>query len=124
LRCAFEFVFSYSGLRTGLILLALVNERLVNVRDHTTASNGSLDKGVKLLVTTNGELKMTRRDALHLQILGGVACKLEHLCGQVFEDCCAVYGCGGTNATVLVDALLQEAVDTTDWELKASLGGA
>lgn len=44
----------------------LVDERLVDVRDHTTAGDGSLDEGVELLVTTDGELQVAGSDALHL----------------------------------------------------------
>ena len=63
-----------------LILLALVDQRLVDVRDHTTTSDGGLDEGVQLLISTNGELKVTRCDTLHFEILGGVTSQLEHLC--------------------------------------------
>ena len=31
----------------------------MNVRDHTTASNGSLDEGVELLITSDGELEVS-----------------------------------------------------------------
>ncbi len=45
----------------------------------TAASNGGLDEGVKLLVTADGELKVARGDTLGLEVLGGVAGKLENL---------------------------------------------
>ena len=32
-------------------------------------SDGGLDEGVELLVTTDGELQVTRCDALHLEVL-------------------------------------------------------
>lgn len=55
------------------------DQRLVNVGDDSAAGNGSLDEGVQLLVTTNGELQVTRSDTFHLQVLGCVAGQLEDL---------------------------------------------
>ena len=40
--------------------------------EDTTESDGGTDEGVELLITTNGELKVTRGDALDLEVLGGV----------------------------------------------------
>ena len=52
------------------LLRRLVDERLVNVGNHTTAGDGGLDQGVELLVATDGELEVTGRDALHLLSAG------------------------------------------------------
>ena len=60
-------------------LALLANEGLVNVGNDTTASNGSLDEGVQLFVTTDGELQVTGSDTLHLQVLGCVTGQLEDL---------------------------------------------
>ncbi len=49
------------------------------IAQHTAASNGRLDQRVKLLITTNGQLQMAGSDTLDLQILGGIASKLENL---------------------------------------------
>ena len=87
------------------------------MRDDTTTSNGGLDESVELLVTTDGELQVTWGDTLDLEILGGVTGKLEDLSGEVLKDGGGVHGGGGTDATVLVNALLEETVNTTDWEL-------
>lgn len=38
----------------------------------TTEGDGGADQGVELLVTADGELQVTRRDTLDLEILGGV----------------------------------------------------
>lgn len=42
----------------------------------TSSSNCCLDKGVQLLVTTDGQLQVTGSDTLHLQVFGGVARQL------------------------------------------------
>merc|ERR1712216_51612 len=117
---------SRSGLdhqsRIDLILLALVDQGLVDVWDHTAACDGRLNEGVELFVSTDGELKVARSDTLHFKILGGVSCQLEHFGGQVLQDGGAVHGSGGANTTVLVHTLLEETVDTADWELEPGLG--
>lgn len=46
---------------------------LVDVGQNTTASDGGTDEQVELLVATDRELQVARRDTLHSQILGGVA---------------------------------------------------
>lgn len=51
----------------------------MDVGDDAAAGNGGLDERVQLLITADGQLQMARSDALHLQILGGVACQLQHL---------------------------------------------
>ena len=56
--------------RDLLLLRALVDERLVDVRDHAAASNGGLDERVELLVTADGELEVAGRDALDLWVSG------------------------------------------------------
>ena len=68
------------------LLGCLKDESLVDVRDHTTASNSGLDQGVKLFITSNSELQMSRSNSLHLKILGCVAGQFEDLSGQVLKD--------------------------------------
>ena len=48
------------------LLVDLVDERLVDMRDNTSACNGCLDESVELLVSSNSELQMARSDTLHL----------------------------------------------------------
>ena len=62
----------------------------MNVRDHTTAGNGGLDQGVELLITADGELKVTWGHSLHLKILAGVSSEFENLSGEVLKDSCSV----------------------------------
>jgi hypothetical protein len=110
------------GTTPRLLLLGLVDEGLVNMGDHTAASNGGLDKGVELLISTDGELKVTGSDALHLKILRRVTRELEHLSSEVLKDGGRVHGSGGSDTAVLVHALLEETVNTTDRELPGAPG--
>ena len=74
----------------------LVDEGLMDVRDHTTAGNGGTDQGVKFLVSTDGEQQVTGRDTLHLEILAGVSGKLKHLGSQVLHNSRGVDSGGST----------------------------
>merc|ERR1719443_663629 len=102
----------------------LLEERLVDVGDDTAARDGGLDQGVELLVTADRELQVTRRDALHAQVLGRVAGKLEDLGGQVLQDGGGVDSSGGADAALGSDTHLEVAVDTADGELQAGFGRA
>ena len=54
----------------------------MDVRDHTATRDGGLDQRIELLITADGELKVARGDALHLEVLARVAGKLENLNGR------------------------------------------
>ena len=56
------------------------------MRDHTTASNGSLDQSIQLLVSADGELEMARGYSFDLEVLASVASELQHLSSQVLEN--------------------------------------
>ena len=73
-------------------LLVVNDQSLMDVRDHTTTSDGSLDKSVKLLVAADSELEMTGSYSLHLEVLAGVTGELQDLSGQVLEDSGTVDG--------------------------------
>lgn len=49
--------------------------------------------------------------------LGTYSCELENLSCKIFEDCCNVDGCLGSNAHLVLRVVLQETLDTTTWEL-------
>ena len=51
------------------LLLGLDDEGLVDVRDDTTTSNGSLDQGVKLFVSSDSELQVSWGDSLDFKVL-------------------------------------------------------
>ena len=90
-----------------------------------------------LFIVTNGKLQVTRNDTLFLVITSGVSSQLEDLSGEVLKhgsevDCFQRVSvvpskesrsrtrCTGAN-TLGVVTLLQETMDTTNWELEASL---
>ena len=101
-----------------LALLGLLREEvLVDVGDHTTTGDGGVNELIKLLITTNGKLQVARRDTLEVEILGGVAGKLEHLSREVLEDGRNVHGRIAADAEVVDRAHLKEAVHTAHREL-------
>lgn len=53
---------------------------------NTSESDSGADKRVEFFVAANCELEMAWRDALDLQVLGGIASKLENLSGKVLQD--------------------------------------
>lgn len=99
------------------LLVGLNDQGLVNVRDHTTSSNGSLDQSVQLFVTADSQLQMTRSYSLHLKVLASIACKFQDLSGQVLEDGSSVDGGCSADAAVRANSALQESVDSSNREL-------
>jgi len=98
-----------------------VDERLVNVRDYTTTSDSSLDEGIQLLISSDGQLQMPWSNSLHFQILASISSKLKNLCGQVFKDWSQVDSSSCPNSPMGRDPLLQMPVDTTDRELYSDI---
>lgn len=68
-----------------LLLLHLEQQRAINVWQDTSKGDSGTDERVEFLVSTDGELEMTRRNTLDFQILGCIARKLEYFSGQVFK---------------------------------------
>ena len=66
--------------------VALHDQGFVDVGDHTTTSNGSLDQSIKFFVSANSQLQVTRSDSLHLQIFASVSGELKHLSSEVLKD--------------------------------------
>ena len=96
----------------------------MDVGEDTTGSDGgAAEESVELFVVADGELNVTGNDSALLVVLGGIAGELEDLSCEVLKDGSAVHG--GTGAdTAGVAALLHEAGDSSDWELKSSLSGS
>jgi hypothetical protein len=108
-----------------LSLLGLGGEEVdVDVGEHTTGSNGGgAKKLAELLVVADSELNVTGHDSGLLVVLGGVASELEDLSGEVLKDGSEVHGGTGSD-TLGVSALLHETGNSSDWELKSSLGSS
>ena len=62
------------------------------MRQYTTEGDGGADQGVQLFIAADGELEMTRRDALDFEIFCRVACEFEDFGGEVFKHGCHVDG--------------------------------
>jgi len=105
-----------------LLLSRFHDQSFVNVRNDTTASDCSLDKSVELFVTSNCELQMSWGDSLNLKIFRGVTRQFKNLSSQILKDCCTVNGRCGSDPAVGANSALQESVNSSDWELKSSLG--
>ena len=95
----------------------------MDVRDDTTTSDGGLDQGVELLVTTDGQLQMTGGDALHLEILAGIPRQFQDFGRQILENGARVHGRRGTDAVALVYRVLEKTMDTTNGKLQSGLAG-
>ena len=87
------------------------------MRDHTTASDGGLDKRVELFVTADSQLQVTRGDSLDLEVLAGVAGKLQNFSSQVLKDSGCVDSRRGADSAVGADSTLEESVDSSNREL-------
>lgn len=101
----------------GLLLAWRLDERLVDVWQDTTTCDGGTDQTVQLLVSSDRKLQVSWRDALHTKVLGCVARQFEHLGGEVLQDRRCVDGRLGADSDVVLGAVLQMTVDTTDGEL-------
>jgi hypothetical protein len=115
---------SFGRTNPATALTRLIDEGLVNVRNHTTTRNGGFDEGIQFFVTTNGQLQMPRRDTLHFEIFTGIPREFEHFGGQILQDRRGIYSCRCTNAMALMDGMFEEAMHTTDGELQTGLGGS
>jgi hypothetical protein len=94
----------------------------VDVWQHTSSGNGDTSqKLVELLVVLDGKGDVTRNDTALLVVTGSVSGKLEDLGTEVLEDGSEVdWGAGTHTGSEL--SLTEVTSDTTDWELKTSLG--
>lgn len=91
----------------------------MDMRDDSTASDRCLDQSVEFFVASHGQLQMSWRDPLHLQVFARVACQLEHLCREVLKNCRTVNGRSGAHTILRAESQLQEPVDSSHRELAA-----
>ena len=101
------------GLWTG----TLHHKSSMNVRDNTSTSDGSLDKGVELLITSDSKLQVSWGDSLDLKIFGSVTSELKDLSGQVLEDGSTVDCRCGSDSAVGTHSVFQNSMNSSDWEL-------
>lgn len=102
LRHTFEYsliVTSYPGISYSLclntlllLLLDLEQQRSVDMWEYTTERDCGANECIQLFVTSNSQLKMTRRNTLDFQIFCCIACQFEDFGGKVFEYCGHVDG--------------------------------
>ena len=104
--------------------LGLGEKEDVDVGEDTTGGDsGSAHELGELFVVADGELDVSWDNSALLVILGGVASELEDLSCEVLKDGCEVDWGTSTNS-LSVSSLLEVASDSSDWELKSSLGGS
>ena len=110
--------------RLGGLLGLLGEKHGVDVGEDTTGSDGhASEELVELLIVADGELDVTRDDALLLVVAGGVASELKDLSREVLEDRGEVDRGTSTDADG-VPADTGVTVDTANRELKTGLGRA
>ena len=83
----------------------------------TTASDGGLDKAVKLFVTSDSKAESAGSDTLNLEVFADVSCELEDLSGEVLKDGGGVDGSCSTDSAGAADSSLQVSVNTSNGEL-------
>lgn len=76
----------------------------MDVGDDTSASDGSLDQGVKFFVSSDSQLQVSGGDSLDLQILGSVSSQFKNLSGEVLEDGSCVNSGSSSDSGVGVDS--------------------
>ena len=109
-------------MRLFLSFLLLWEKDGVDVWKNTTLGNGDgAEKLVQLLVVSDSKLDVSWDNSGLLVVTGGVTGKLKDLSSQVLKDGCEVHR-GTSTDTGSVLTLLQESTDSSDRELKSSLG--
>ena len=100
----------------------LGKENSVNVGKNTSRGNGnSSKKTVQLFIVLDGKSNVTGHNSALLVVAGGVSSQLENLGTKVLENGSKVDGGTGSHAGGVL-SLTEVTSDTTDGELKSSLG--
>lgn len=96
----------------------------MDVRKDTTRCDGdSSEKLVQFLIITDGELDVTRDNALLLVVTGCVTSELKDLSGEVLKDSGEVHRGTSTDAGS-VTSNTEVTMNAANRELEASLGRA
>lgn len=94
----------------------------MDVGEDTTGSNSGVGHElVEFLVVSDSQLDVSWHNSSLFVVLGGVSGEFENFGGEIFKDGSEVNWSTGTNS-LGVSALLHESGDSTNWELKSSLG--
>lgn len=94
----------------------------MDVGKNTTLSNrDTTEELIELLIIAHSKKDVTRNNTSLLVITGCIASQLKHLSSKVFKDGSKINWGTGTDAGSEL-SLLQVTRDTTDGELKSSLG--
>ena len=89
-----------------------------DVGEDTTFSDSSVgEELVEFLVVSDGEKNVSGDNSGLLVVLGGVACQLEDLSGEVLKDGGEIDWGTGTDSLGVV-GMSEESADSADWELK------
>ena len=94
----------------------------MDVWKNTTLGNGDgAEKLVQFLVVSDSKLDVSWDDSGLLVVTGGVTSKLKDLSSQVLKDGSKVHWGTSSNAGSVL-SLLQESTNSSNRELKSSLG--
>merc|ERR1719331_1061249 len=96
---------------------SLHHESSMDVWDDTSTSDGSFDKSIKFLITSDSKLQMSWGDSLNFKIFGSVTSEFKDLSGQVLKDSCTVDSRGSSNSAIGADSVFQNSMNSSDWEL-------
>ena len=66
----------------------------MNVRDDSSSCDGSSDKVVKFLISSDGQLEMSRGDSLDFKILTGISSEFKNLSSEVLQNSSRVNSSG------------------------------
>lgn len=102
------------------VLASSCCEGLVDEGEDTSSCNRCSDENIEFLVSADGKLEMTRRDAFYTEIFGRVSCQLEHFGCEVFQDGRCVYSSFCAYPYIVLRTLFEISMDTTDRELQPS----
>ena len=90
--------------------------------ENSTGGDGGVShESVELLIVSDGELNVSWDNSALLVILSGVSCELEDLGGEVLKDGSEV-DWSSSSDSLGVSSVLEESGDSSNWELKSSLG--
>ena len=110
--------------RQNLLLLSalLWEKNSVDVWQNTSLGNGHTGQELaQLLVVSHSKLNVPWHNSGLLVVTGSVTGKLENLSSQVLEDGSKVHW-GTSSDSLGIASLLEVPGNTTNWELKPSLG--